>query len=148
MDLTRSPAKSTRSQDSPSKRRPNTSKPTGPKKPKADNAKPSTSRQCAIDEVKLIEKVKELPALWNSWDDSYKNQIVKQNIWKQIATEFKVTPDAIKDKWQSLKTGYRQALARASGSKGGRQWKHLQAMNFLKEAQDQIEPIKSVPLAG
>lgn len=115
------------------------------------NSKPSSSsskRSKAIDEVELIERVRKLPALWNNRTGDYKNHTVKLNIWKNLAEEFNMEPEEIKDKWQSLKTGYRQALARASGSKGGRPWKHLKLMSFLKEAQDQIEPIKSLLSAG
>lgn len=150
MDLMRSPAKSTRSHDSPTKTRPSTTKLSTQMKPKkSGNAKPSSSKRAnEIDEVKLIEQVRKLPALWNNRTDDYKNHIVKQNIWKQLANDFNVEMDTIKDKWQSLKTGHRQALARASGSRGGKPWKHLQRMSFLKEAQDQIESIKSVLLAG
>lgn len=103
-----------------------------------------TSKKNESIEIDLIEYVHNNEVLWKTVDPNYKNQQIKKNLWDQFSREF--SGNEAKSIWQKLRTGYRQAKNRSSGSEGGKIWKHLEKMSFLDEVFEQVEQDRVIPI--
>lgn len=87
------------------------------------------------DSIKqLIEAVEEAECLWNVVDADYKNRIVKQTCWSNIAEQLGLSNKDVVDKWNSLRNTYRTALKTSAQSGNGRKpcFPYYEAMSFLQ----------------
>jgi predicted transcriptional regulator len=71
-----------------------------------------------MDEEKLIILVQEHECLYNLGNPNYDNNLMKDNVWKDIARHLRTTPDDCKSKWTLLRAYYRRALSRRKTTSG------------------------------
>ncbi|KAI8118291.1 hypothetical protein FF38_14524 [Lucilia cuprina] len=57
-------------------------------------------------EEKIIEFVRDNPALWNKYDIDFKNTKLKDKKWNKIATSLGIPEDAAKKRWKTIRDRY------------------------------------------
>ena len=86
---------------------------------------------------KLIEVVKNYPALYDLSNESYRDKNAKENAWIKVANECSVTTECAKKKWKSLRDQYRRSLQTKPKSGFGRsstskEWEFQKSLNWLQ----------------
>lgn len=98
--------------------------------------------------LKLIERYRQNPTLWDPTNKRYKLSKFKIDLWKNIAQEFKCEEGEVKRKIESLLTSYRREMRREGAVRSGMgtdevyhsKWFAFKAMQFLN---DKFRPRKT-----
>nr|XP_029729601.1 uncharacterized protein LOC115266988 [Aedes albopictus] len=101
-----------------------------------------------IEIEQLIGSVFLRKELWDQTSRGYRNRVLVDNSWKELAEEFNVSEDFLKKKWKNLRDKYGKILRNLpvsrSGDPGdednGTSWPFFKCMQFLK---NQMKPRKT-----
>ncbi|XP_062699096.1 uncharacterized protein LOC134284307 [Aedes albopictus] len=108
--------------------------------------------EMAIDVETLISLVFERTPLWNQTLKVYRNKVITEKLWRQIATNLgeDVTTDDIKKKWKTVRNQFGKELRKVPEGRSGDEaplnyetyttWPHFESLLFLK---DHMKPRKS-----
>ncbi|XP_023311380.1 transcription factor Adf-1-like [Anoplophora glabripennis] len=87
------------------------------------------------EDEKLVECVGNCPALYDTGNKDYKNQVVRENIWKCIAETVQRTPEDCKKRWRNIKDTYmkirRTTNPTGSAATPKSKWPLLSQMSFM-----------------
>ncbi|XP_058457984.1 transcription factor Adf-1-like [Malaya genurostris] len=99
-----------------------------------------------IDPEFLISEVFSHPPLWNQQHKSYRNRIIVEKLWKEVASNMNVTSEQAKKKWKYLRDQFRIEWRKIPAAKSGEArlsnaeydsytgWSHFKSMLFLKDS--------------
>ncbi|CAH2240831.1 uncharacterized protein LOC120624438 [Pararge aegeria] len=85
--------------------------------------------------AKLIQLVKERPAIWQVSDKRYKDKSARERAWKEIAKEIGKDDLMIRKRWKNLKDAFRKELKRVLVQDiEASSWQHFEQLSFITEA--------------
>ncbi|XP_068084375.1 uncharacterized protein [Anabrus simplex] len=97
----------------------------------------------------LIEEVRMHPVLYNLQHKSYKNNVVKDNLWKMISLKLDRTENECKTRWRSIRDTYRKIKIKGkykTGSAAPSKSKYNTAkFAFLDVALQERKTVSSLP---
>lgn len=88
----------------------------------------------AVIEEFLIIYVQKYECLYDLQNKDYDNNLVQDNVWKEIANKLNSMPEECKNKWALFRSYYRRALNRrktVSGQAAKNKWRFEDQMEFL-----------------
>ncbi|XP_037806539.1 transcription factor Adf-1-like [Lucilia sericata] len=88
-------------------------------------------------EEKIIEFVRDNPALWNKCDIDFKNTKLKDKKWNKIATSLGISEDTAKKRWKTIRDRYFRILKLEENALLNQQghvtkYKYADMLGFLK----------------
>ncbi|KAH8303539.1 hypothetical protein KR018_002172 [Drosophila ironensis] len=95
-----------------------------------------------MDMHRLIDEVRQRPALWDSAHPDHSNRQEAQRLWLEVAAAVGVSVELCRSKWKNLRCSYRRLSRRSGQSKpsqsssfqapsAGHTWTYAEAMSFL-----------------
>ncbi|XP_062538642.1 uncharacterized protein LOC134206913 [Armigeres subalbatus] len=101
-----------------------------------------------IDSELLIAAVFLRKELWEQRSRNFRNRILVDRSWQEIAEEFNACEDTVEERWKALRDSYGKVLKNLpvskSGDAGGENfdtsWPYFKCMHFLRE---QMKPRKT-----
>ncbi|KAJ8965702.1 hypothetical protein NQ317_006743 [Molorchus minor] len=88
------------------------------------------------EDEKLVELVARHPALYDASHMEYKDQMMKENIWKEISNEVERSVADCKKRWRNIRDTYmkqRKPGSTGSAAKGKSKWSLLGHLEFLNK---------------
>ncbi|XP_047518935.1 uncharacterized protein LOC125058835 [Pieris napi] len=95
-----------------------------------------------VDSEALIAAVREQRLLWDKKHKHYRNRLLVQKSWKNVAEAVECTADGVKKKWKNLRDSYSRELKKVKKPRSGSDadqngqyqgdWPHFESMQFLK----------------
>ncbi|KAJ8928544.1 hypothetical protein NQ314_018893 [Rhamnusium bicolor] len=88
------------------------------------------------EDEKLVELVARHPALYDAGHMEYKDQMMKENIWKEISNEVRRSVADCKKRWRYIRDTYmkqRKPGSTGSAAKGKSKWSLLGHLEFLNK---------------
>ncbi|XP_022913138.2 transcription factor Adf-1-like [Onthophagus taurus] len=95
-----------------------------------------------VDSEALIAAVREQRLLWDKKHKHYRNRLLIQRSWKNVAEALECTADDVKKKWKNLRDSYNRDLNKVEKPRSGSDadqngqyqgdWPHFESMQFLK----------------
>nr|XP_022904554.1 uncharacterized protein LOC111416692 [Onthophagus taurus]XP_022913138.1 uncharacterized protein LOC111423979 [Onthophagus taurus] len=95
-----------------------------------------------VDSEALIAAVREQRLLWDKKHKHYRNRLLIQRSWKNVAEALECTADDVKKKWKNLRDSYNRELKKVEKPRSGSDadqngqyqgdWPHFESMQFLK----------------
>ncbi|KAH8408731.1 hypothetical protein KR215_011758 [Drosophila sulfurigaster] len=89
-----------------------------------------------MDIRRLINEVKQRPALWDANHSEHANRVETQRQWLNVAEAMDVNVELCRSKWKNLRCSYRRLQNRQKSSQQQQaspapQWTYAEAMSFL-----------------
>ncbi|GIY56233.1 hypothetical protein CDAR_108471 [Caerostris darwini] len=87
-----------------------------------------------LDELKLIQLIKERPALYDSGHPKHRYRLYIDQLWNEIAVEMGAPVYDLRNKWHVLRCCFNRAMKemQSGNRRSGRQWHLYNAMLFIK----------------
>ncbi|GIX89365.1 hypothetical protein CEXT_232171 [Caerostris extrusa] len=87
-----------------------------------------------LDELKLIQLIKERPALYDSGHPKHRYRLHIDQLWNEIAVEMGAPVYDLRNKWHVLRCCFNRAMKemQSGNRRSGRQWHLYNAMLFIK----------------
>ncbi|XP_023228236.1 uncharacterized protein LOC111629983 [Centruroides sculpturatus] len=96
----------------------------------------------------LINEVRTYPWLYDIRRADYKDNIKKNNSWREISKKLNVEESLVKKRWQNIRDQYRRKnkeenLPSGSGGRKRQQWAYFNMLSFLRPGIEQINTISN-----
>ncbi|XP_011213819.4 transcription factor Adf-1 [Bactrocera dorsalis] len=90
-----------------------------------------------MDDIKLIECVRNSPCLYDKSHADFKNQEKKRRSWKEVADNLEVDESVVMKRWGNLRERFSKEIrisqnASGSGAFVGRQWALFESLQILR----------------
>ncbi|XP_044734314.1 transcription factor Adf-1-like [Chrysoperla carnea] len=102
----------------------------------------------SVDDEKLVETVAKFPCIYDTSNKLYKNQVAKDNAWKEVAEHTKKSANDCKKRWRNIKDTFFKRQKRRTGTGSStnmkpKSWPLANMLSFLGKANHKRESISN-----